>query len=149
LCESSIPQRLSPAGVRLAFNSPFCFFTSAMGKLQWSCGTQLRSSIGVRNSRSKELHDVRDSERAPAITLRVLPMPLERAEQRRVGRIRVGAWLSEASLRTTPRSASSARNPTGARSKACLSFAYFSLTKQRKVRPPPGRTPACSTTKDI
>jgi hypothetical protein len=65
-----------------------------------------------------------------------------RAEQRSGGRIRAGACLSVASLRTTPPPASSARNPAGARSLARLSFAYFSLAKQRKVSRPPGRDPA-------
>ncbi|QHE87574.1 hypothetical protein F9K07_23095 [Hydrogenophaga sp. BPS33] len=50
--------------------------------------------------------------------------------------------MSEASLRTSPRTPSSARNPEGARSSARLSFAYFSLAKQRKVSRPPGRDPA-------
>ncbi|QHE86617.1 hypothetical protein F9K07_17800 [Hydrogenophaga sp. BPS33] len=47
-----------------------------------------------------------------------------------------------ASLRTSPRTPSSARNPAGARSSARLSFGYFSLAKQRKVPRPPGRDPA-------
>ena len=66
-----------------------------------------------------------------------------RAEQRSGGRIRAGARLSVASLRTTPPPASSARKPAGPRSLARLSFAYFSLAKQRKVSRPPGRNPAC------
>jgi hypothetical protein len=47
--------------------------------------------------------------------------------------------LSEASLRPTPRGASSAGHPEGARPLARLSFAYFSLAKQRKVRPAAGQ----------
>ena len=43
----------------------------------------------------------------------------------------------------TPPNASSAGYPEGARSLARLSFAYFSLAKQRKVSRPPGRDPAC------
>ena len=140
---SPIPQPLTPAGVRGVLNSPFDCFAPAMGKLQWGRGTLSRSTVGTSNSRSKWLPDVRASERAPERTLRLLTMPLERAEQRKVGRIRVGACLSEASLRTTPHNTSSARNPAGARSTARLSFAYFSLAKQRKVRRPPGRNPAC------
>jgi len=70
------------------------------------------------------------------------PTPLGRAEQRRDGRTRAGACLSEASLRTTPHNPSSARYPEGARHTARLSFAYFSLAKQRKVRRLPGRNPA-------
>jgi hypothetical protein len=69
-----------------------------------------------------------------------------RAEQRSGGRIRAGACLSVASLRTTPPHASSARDPAGALPVARLSFAYFSLAKQRKVSRPPGRTPACHAT---
>ena len=69
-----------------------------------------------------------------------------RAEQRSGGRIRAGACLSVASLRTTPPHASSARDPAGARSLARLSFAYFSLAKQRKVSRLPGRNPACHVT---
>lgn len=71
-----------------------------------------------------------------------------RAEQRSGGRIRAGACLSVASLRTTPPVASSARDPAGARPVARLSFAYFSLAKQRKVSRPPGRTPACHDIKN-
>ncbi len=71
------------------------------------------------------------------------PPPLGRAEQRSVGRIRAGACLSAASLRPPPPNASSAGYPAGARSPARLSFAYFSLAKQRKVSRPPGRNPAC------
>ena len=69
-----------------------------------------------------------------------------RVEQRSGGRIRAGACLSVASLRTTPPHASSARDPAGARPVARLSFAYFSLAKQRKVSRLPGRNPACHAT---
>ena len=67
--------------------------------------------------------------------------PPARAEQRSGARIRAGACLSEASLRPTPSGASSAGQPAGPRSSARLSFAYFSLAKQRKVRRPQGRNP--------
>ena len=69
-----------------------------------------------------------------------------RAEQRSGGRIRAGACLSVASLRTTPPHASSARDPAGARPVARLFFGYFLLAKQKKVTRPPGRTPACHAT---
>ena len=152
------PRPFTPAGAKGGFNSRFCGFAPATGKLQSRCGAPLRSAVGQSGGRSKwpaaaracQPHaaasltgsEVSASERAPA-AIRALPPPLERAEQRRVGRIRAGACLSEASLRTTPHNASSARNPAGARSTARLSFAYFSLAKQRKVRRPPGRNPAC------
>ena len=70
--------------------------------------------------------------------------PLGRAEQRSGARIRAGACLSVASLRLTPGGASSARYPAGARPLARLSFAYFSLAKQRKVRPAAGSKQAKS-----
>ena len=44
--------------------------------------------------------------------------------------------VSVASLRPTPGGASSARYPAGARPLARLSFAYFSLARQRKVSRP-------------
>jgi hypothetical protein len=69
-------------------------------------------------------------------------LPFGRAEQRSGARIRAGACLSVASLRQTPSGASSAGQPVGPRSLARLSFAYFSLAKQRKVSRPPGRNPA-------
>ena len=58
--------------------------------------------------------------------------PLGRAEQRSGDRIRAGACLSVASLRTTPGDASSARQPVGPRPLARLFFGYFLLAKQRK-----------------
>ena len=69
------------------------------------------------------------------------PTPLERAEQRRAGRIRAGACLSVASLRQTPSGVSSARQPAGPRSSARLFFGYFLLAKQKKVARPQGRNP--------
>jgi len=42
-------------------------------------------------------------------------------------------------LRPTPRTASSARNPAGARPLARLFFGYFLLAKQKKVTRPTGR----------
>ncbi len=83
------------------------------------------------------VRNVSASERAHAH-----PSPLGCAEQRSGARIRAGACLSVASLRTTPGGASSARQPAGPRPLARLSFAYFSLAKQRKVRPAAGNKPA-------
>ena len=71
-----------------------------------------------------------------------------RAEQRSGGRIRAGACLSAASLRTTPTHASSARDPAGARPVARLFFGYFPLAKQKKVTRLPGRDPACHVVQD-
>jgi hypothetical protein len=59
-----------------------------------------------------------------------------------------GLALSERSeFSQTPPDASSARNRVAALTSARLSFAYFSLAKQRKVRRPPGRDPACRSGK--
>ena len=74
------------------------------------------------------------SERAHAV-----PQAIGRAEQRSGARIRAGACLSEASLRPTPRAASSARQPVGPRPLARLFFGYFLLAKQKKVTRPIGR----------
>ena len=74
------------------------------------------------------------------------PAAIGRAEQRSGDRIRAGACLSVASLRPTPGDASSARYPEGARPLARLSFAYFSLAKQRKVRPAAGASPVAGQT---
>jgi hypothetical protein len=80
-----------------------------------------------------------------AVSGLLTPPPLERAEQRRGARIRAGACLRrKPSLRLTPSDPSSARQPAGPRSTARLSFAHFSLAKQRKVRRLPGRNPACT-----
>jgi hypothetical protein len=56
---------------------------------------------------------------------------------------RAGDCLSEASSSQPPQTASSARNRAAALPSARLSFANFSLAKQRKVSRPPGRDPAC------
>ena len=64
-----------------------------------------------------------------------------RAEQRSGDRIRVGACLSEASLRTTPDDASSARHPEGARPLARLSFAYLFFGEAKKSKARGRRTP--------
>ena len=71
--------------------------------------------------------------------------PLGRAEQRSGARIRAGACLSVASLRTTPGAASSARYPAGPRPLARLFFGYFLLAKQKKVTRPAGRNLALKT----
>ena len=74
-----------------------------------------------------------------------VPLPSGCAEERSVSRIRARSCLSEASS-ARPRET---RAPQVARSEAKgrrqwgrLSFAYFSLAKQRKVGRPPGRVPA-------
>jgi hypothetical protein len=157
VCFSPIPQPLTPSGGKGGFNSRFDFFASAtrLRPGAW-CGFAQATSCGGAHP-MRALCD----RRAAAVGLLSwsarclrqqasagvgIPRHWDRAEQRSGGRIRAGACLSVASLRTTPPHASSARDPAGARSLARLSFAYFSLAKQRKVSRPPGRTPACHAT---
>ena len=152
VCPPVPPAPSPPAGTKGSFNSRFGFVAPATVLLAGGCGALLVAYMGGRGGRSQWLrgvcadrrraglavHDVRASERA-----RGLPLPFGRAEQRSGARIRAGACLSDASLRPTPSGASSAGQPAGPRSTARLSFAYFSLAKQRKVSRPPGRDPAC------
>ncbi len=162
VCPHIPPAPSPPAGTKGSLNSQFDFVAPTTVLLSKGCGAGLIAPMGWRGGRSKWLtggsadrrcagrgranrrsaaaaaaaHDVRASERA-----RSLQLPFGRAEQRSGARIRAGACLSEASLRLTPSGASSARQPEGPRPAARLSFAYFSLAKQRKVRRPQGRNP--------
>ena len=154
-----IPQPLTPGGGKGGFNSRFGGVASA-ARLRVGAFfgfAQIFSGGGAHPMRA--LCTRRAATVGPmswqARCLRQQASPLGevgshrhsgRAEQRSGGRIRAGACLSVASLRTTPPAASSARDPAGARSLARLSFAYFSLAKQRKVSRPPGRNPACHAT---
>ena len=151
VCPPFPPAPSPPAGTKGSFNSPFGFVAPDTVLLAGGCGALLVAYMGGRGGRSEWLRgggadrleapvaacDVRAGERA-----RGLLLPFERAEQPSGARIRAGACLSEASLRPTPSGASSAGQPAGPRSTARLSFAYFSLAKQRKVSRPPGRNPA-------
>ncbi len=154
-CFSPIPQPLTPSGGKGGFNSRFGGGASTRlllgGAAFWSAQTLAGGGA----------HPMRALRGAGAAGIGFLYWQARclrkqtsagvglgcarhwgRAEQRSGGRIRAGACLSVASLRTTPPHASSARDPAGARSLARLSFAYFSLAKQRKVSRPPGRDPA-------
>jgi hypothetical protein len=156
VCFSPIPQPLTPSGGKGGLNSQFGGVTPARLLLggAW-CGFALTVSRGgahpMRALWAGSAADLgacpggRRCLRQQASVDRGVGSPRHsgRAEQRSGGRIRAGACLSEASLRTTPPPASSARNPAGARPVARLSFAYFSLAKQRKVSRLPGRDPAC------
>jgi hypothetical protein len=163
-CPHFPPAPSPPAGAKGGLNSQFGCFAPTTVLLARGCDAGLIAPIGWRGGRSKWLtggsadtrrarrccadrrsavaaaavdaYDVRASERA-----RSCSRPFGRAEQRSGARIRAGACLSEASLRPTPSAASSAGQPAGPRSSARLSFAYFSLAKQRKVRRPQGRNP--------
>jgi hypothetical protein len=151
-----IPQPLTPGGGKGSLNSQFCFCASA-GLLRFGawCGFAQTIAGGGAHPMRALLGRSAAGFGALSWSARCLrqqtsarggvgsPRHSGRAEQRSARRIRAGACLSAASLRTTPPRASSARNPEGARPVARLSFAYFSLAKQRKVSRPPGRTPAC------
>gem|GEM_PF-1970776 len=152
-----IPQPLTPSGGKGGLNSPFGGVASArlLRLGAWFGFAKTIAGGGAHPMRALAAWRAADLEAAffrarclrQQASLRggVVGSPRHsgRAEQRSGGRIRAGACLSEASLRLTPPRASSARNPEGARPAARLSFAYFSLAKQRKVSRPPGRTPAC------
>ena len=161
-CFSPIPQPLTPSGGKGGFNSRFGGGASAVRlRLGAFCG--FAQTVGGGGA-----HPMRALRGAGAAGIGFLYWQARclrkqtsagvglgcarhwgRAEQRSGGRIRAGACLSVASLRTTPPHASSARDPAGARSLARLSFAYFSLAKQRKVSRLPGRDPACHASKNI
>ena len=140
-----------------SLNTQFGFFGPDRGFDSGRCGAGLFAQIGESRSRSQGLNAWRGCARARSAQRRVqgerseqahavfgTPAAIGRAEQRSGARIRAGACLSVASLRTTPGGASSARYPAGPRPLARLSFAYFSLAKQRKVRPAAGSKQAKS-----
>ena len=142
------PAPSPPRGVKGGLNTQFGFFGPDAGFGAGGCGAGWFSPIGERRSRSQGLNAWRGCARsAPTSVCKVsaanehtrTPQAIGRAEQRSGDRIRAGACLSVASLRPTPGGASSARYPEGARPLARLSFAYFSLAKQRKVSRPTGR----------
>ena len=158
------PAPSPPGGVKGSLNTQFGFFGPDRGFDSGRYGAGLFAQIGERRSSSQGLNAWRGCEsgiarasasasgrvcarNAPTSVCKVSaanehtrsPAAIGRAEQRSGDRIRAGACLSVASLRTTPDDASSARHPSGARPLARLSFAYFSLAKQRKVSRPTGR----------
>jgi len=142
------PAPSPPRGVKGGLNTQFGFFALDRGVGAGGCGAGLLATMGKRCGRSKWIDDWRGcASSAPTSVCKVsaanehtrASAAIGRAEQRSGGRIRAGACLSVASLRTTPGDVSSARHPVGARPLARLSFAYFSLAKQRKVSRPKGR----------
>ena len=154
-----IPQPLTPGGGKGSLNSRFGGVASAV-LLRFGAWRGLAQTIdGGGAHPMRALLDRSAAEfGALSFSARCLrqqasagfgsPRHWGRAEQRSGGRIRAGACLSAASLRTTPPHASSARDPAGARSLARLFFGYFLLAKQKKVTRPPGRTPACHDIKN-
>jgi hypothetical protein len=158
------PAPSPPGGVKGSLNTQFGFFGPDRGVGAGGCGAGLFIPIGERRSRSQGLNAWRGCEsgatstsgrgcggararNAPTSVCKVsaanehtrASWAIGRAEQRSGDRIRAGACLSVASLRTTPGDASSARYPAGARPLARLFFGYFLLAKQKKVTRPSGR----------
>ena len=157
------PAPSPPRGAKGGLNRQFDFFAPDRDLGAAGCGTGLGATVGKRICRSQWVDawwgcgdrrmgasgSGRDCAGARSAHRRVQGerserahaprLPLGRAEQRSGDRIRAGACLSVASLRPTPGDVSSARHPAGARPLARLSFAYFSLAKQRKVSRPTGR----------
>jgi hypothetical protein len=157
------PAPSPPRGVKGSLNSQFGFFGLDRGVGARGCGAGLGATSGERICRSQwdrvwfGYSSINGAARASgracsgarSAQMRVQgerserahapPSPLGRAEQRSGARIRAGACLSVASLRTTPGDASSARYPKGARPLARLFFGYFLLAKQKKVTRPTGR----------
>jgi hypothetical protein len=142
------PAPSPPRGVKGSLNTQFGFFGLDRGVGAGRYGAGLFAQIGKRCGRSQWMGAWRGCESgtarasasesgcarsAPTSVCNVsaanehtrTPQAIGRAEQHSGDRIRAGACLSEASLRTTPGDASSARNPAGARPLARLSFAYF------------------------
>ena len=114
--------------------------------------SQLRSlAFGIANSHQRQRHqhlDASTGERAPegeavpALAIAAVPSSAALGGS--------GLALFERSeFSQTPPDASSAGNREAARTQARLSFAYFSLAKQRKVSRPPGRDPACNDSKPL
>ena len=154
VCPPLPPRPFTPAGVKGSLNSQFGCFAPDTGVGAGGCSAGLLAQIGKRCGRSQRIDDwrgcassARPARSVPASVCKVSAAnehtrgswAIGRAEQRSGGRIRAGACLSVASLRTTPGDASSARYPKGARPLARLFFGYFLLAKQKKVTRPAGR----------
>ena len=148
VCPPLPPRPFTPAGVKGSWNSQFGFFGPDRDFGASACDASWFAHTGERGGRSEWMKAWRgcaSSARSGVCKVSAAnehtraSWAIGRAEQRSGDRIRAGACLSEASLRTTPGGASSARHPEGARPLARLSFAYFSLAKQRKVSRPTGR----------
>ena len=133
------PRPFTPAGVKGSWNSQFGFFGPDRDFGANGCDTVLRAEIGKRSSRSQRMREWGGSTDTLVLGARLeqVVSPLQtkftprthagvckvseanehtrasgaigRAEQRSGARIRAGACLSVASLRPTPRDASSAR----------------------------------------
>jgi hypothetical protein len=139
----SLQTRLSPQTCNLLF-PPVAPLLGTRTREGEEASPRFASVGGVSSSPIPSLRWCKAPAAAPAPSAPHLPC--RRAEERSGGRMKQAACLSEASLQT----ARPMRAPQGARSAAeghayqgRLSLAYVSLAKQRKVRRPPGRDPAC------
>ena len=143
------PAPSPPRGVKGRLNSQFGFFASDRDVGAIACDAGLGATSGERICRSQRILCWRgcgsSARVARCVTASVCnvsaanehtraPAAIGRAEQRSGDRIRAGACLSEASLRTTPGDASSARYPKGARPLARLSFAHLFFGEAKKSK---------------
>ena len=165
-CPPLPPRPFTPAGVKGSLNTQFGCFSPDRGVGVGGCDAGLVALIGERGRRSqwfegwlgyrgaasvsgcfcararsaqRRVQRVQGerSERAHAVF--GTPGPLAVLSNAAVRGCRAGACLSEASLRLTPHTARSARQPVGPRPLARLFFGYFLLAKQKKVTRPTGR----------
>ena len=152
------PAPSPPRGVKGSLNTQFGFVSPDRDVEATACDAGLLASNGERGSRSQRVGAWRGCESGTArasasgrgcgcarSALRrvqgerserahAAPLAIGRAEQRSGDRIRAGAGVSVASLRTTPGGASSARHPEGARPLARLSFAYLFFGEAKKSK---------------
>jgi hypothetical protein len=146
----SLQTRLSPQTCNLLY-PPVAALLGTPTR-DWNAEAQYQvTRAGARGSPSLTLRWCKAPVAAPVPLAPQLPCVC--AEQRRKARIKRSACLSpQGEFADSPRFASSAGCPgaqhRGRRHQGRLSFAYFSLAKQRKVRRLPGRNPACHANKN-
>jgi hypothetical protein len=131
------PRPFTPAGVKGSFNSRFGLGAPNTELLAQGCDAFLRACMGGRGGRSN---------RPRAMSF---PTAIENVPSSAAWGGSGLALFERSEFSQTPPHASSAGNRAAARSQARLSFAYFSLAKQRKVSRPPGRDPACHENKHL
>jgi hypothetical protein len=125
------PRPFTPAGVKGSLNSRFGFVAPNTELVARGCGALLWARMGARSSRSNRRE-------------MSFPSAIENVPSSAAWGGSGLALFERSEFSQTPPHASSAGNRAAARSQARLSFAYFSLAKQRKGRRLPGRDPACS-----
>jgi hypothetical protein len=123
------PRPVTPAGVKGSLNSQFGCVAPNTELSAGGCGALLLAGMGARSSRSNRRK-------------MYFPTAIENVPSSAAWGGSGLALFERSEFSQTPPHASSAGNRAAARSQAGLSFAYFSLAKQRKVSRPPGRDPA-------